>query len=162
MLSFLGLIETGTVPTTVSVETQPRTFGQRLRACRLRAGLSQSALEGVSGIPKARLSRYENGHVVPSIETLGRLARALSCSEASLLGDPKAVVEDFVDALYQRGVRLYSTEQAVKLANAVADILEAAAPPVKLPETEPSAVATATVAMDGGAANPDQPPVPPA
>src|SRR5918999_5543993 len=99
MLCCPGLIEAGTKPTSVHVETQPRTFGQRLRSFRLHAGLSQSGLEGISGIPKARLSRYENGHVIPSIETLGRLSRALGCSEASLLGDPKAVVQDFFDAL---------------------------------------------------------------
>jgi transcriptional regulator with XRE-family HTH domain len=156
------LTELGTAPTAVSVETQPRTFGQRLRACRLQAGLSQSALEGLSGIPKARLSRYENGHVVPSIETLGRLARALGCSEASLLGDSKALVQDFVDALYRRGVRMYSSEQAVTLANAVADILEAAAPPMQLPEAEPSSVATASLARDARAAEPELLPVPPA
>ena len=55
-------------------------FGQRLRQVRLHAGLSQSGLEERSGIPKARLSRYENGHVLPSIETLGRLASALEVS----------------------------------------------------------------------------------
>jgi transcriptional regulator with XRE-family HTH domain len=64
-----------------------RTFGQRLRENRIRSGFSQSDLEEISGIPKARLSRYENGHVAPSIQTLERLARALQVSEASLLGD---------------------------------------------------------------------------
>ena len=49
-----------------------RTFGRRLRETRIKAGLSQSDLEVISGIPKARLSRYENGHVAPSIQTLER------------------------------------------------------------------------------------------
>ena len=39
---------------------QARHFGNRLREARLSAGLSQSELEELSGIPKARLSRYEN------------------------------------------------------------------------------------------------------
>ena len=69
------------------------TFGQRLRATRVKAGYSQSDLEEISGIPKARLSRYENGHVAPSIQTLERLARALGVSEASLLGDDRAQME---------------------------------------------------------------------
>src|SRR5439155_24159847 len=60
------------------------TFGRRLREARREAGLSQSELELRSGIPKARLSRYENGHVLPSIGTLGKLARALVVSEAAL------------------------------------------------------------------------------
>ena len=99
-----------------------RSFGQRLRQTRIRAGMSQSDLEETSGIPKARLSRYENGHVAPSIHTLERLARALDVSEAALLGDERAILEDFFNVLYGRGVRIESTEQARTLANAVADM----------------------------------------
>jgi transcriptional regulator with XRE-family HTH domain len=101
------------------------TFGQRLRHARREAGLSQSVLEARSGIPKARLSRYENGHVLPSIGTLGRLAAALGVSEASLLGDQRSLIDEFVNALMARGVVLQSAEQARKLAGAVADIYEA-------------------------------------
>jgi transcriptional regulator with XRE-family HTH domain len=102
-----------------------RTFGQRLRATRVNAGYSQSDLEEISGIPKARLSRYENGHVAPSIQTLERLARALNVSEASLLGDDRALMEEFFKVLTTRGVRIGSSEQAVALGSAVADIARA-------------------------------------
>lgn len=102
-----------------------KTFGQRLREARIRAGLSQSDLEEISGIPKARLSRYENGHVSPSIHTLERLARALGVSEASLLGDERAVLEGFFAALDARGIRIDSTERAARVANALADLVEA-------------------------------------
>ena len=102
-----------------------RTFGRRLRETRIKAGLSQSDLEVISGIPKARLSRYENGHVAPSIQTLERLAKALAVSEASLLDDDRAILEEFLLVLQQRGVRIDSSEQAVALGNAVADILKA-------------------------------------
>jgi transcriptional regulator with XRE-family HTH domain len=98
------------------------TFGQRLRRARLVAGFSQSELEERSGIPKARLSRYENGHVLPSLGTLQKLASSLSVSEATLLGDRRAVLEGFFEALQERGVRIDSTEKAERLANAVADI----------------------------------------
>lgn len=97
-------------------------FGQRLRQTRIRAGMSQSDLEEASGIPKARLSRYENGHVAPSIHTLERLARALGVSEAALLGDERAILEDFFKVLTGRGVQIESTEQARTVANAVADM----------------------------------------
>jgi transcriptional regulator with XRE-family HTH domain len=102
-------------------------FGQRLREARVAAGLSQSELEDISGIPKARLSRYENGHVEPSIQTLARLSRALNVSEASLLGDQRATLEDFFQILYDRGVRISSGEQGAAVANAIADLLEALA-----------------------------------
>jgi transcriptional regulator with XRE-family HTH domain len=100
-------------------------FGHRLRETRIRAGLSQSDLEDISGIPKARLSRYENGHVAPSIQTLERLAGALKVSEASLLGDQRAILEEFFQVLYERGVRIATTEQGRALGNAVADLYHA-------------------------------------
>lgn len=100
-------------------------LGSRLRAARLGAGLSQSRLEELSGIPKARLSRYENGRVEPSIRTLTRLARALDVSEASLLGDRDAAIDGFFAVLDRRGVRIASPEQGARLAQAVADMIEA-------------------------------------
>lgn len=102
-----------------------RHFGNRLREARVRAGFSQSELEELSGIPKARLSRYENGHVEPSIQTLARLARALNVSEASLLGDQRAILEGFFNVLSSRGVHIASAEQGARLANAVADMVRA-------------------------------------
>jgi transcriptional regulator with XRE-family HTH domain len=102
-----------------------RTFGQRLRETRVKAGLSQSDLEVISGIPKARLSRYENGHVAPSIQTLERLSKALNVSEATLLDDGRAVLEEFLKVLQLRGVNIESSEQAVALGNAVADMVKA-------------------------------------
>jgi len=100
-------------------------FGNRLRETRIRAGLSQSELEEISGIPKARLSRYENGHVEPSIQTLARLAGALNVSKASLLGDQRAILEGFFAVLSDRGVRIDSQDQGARLANAVADMVQA-------------------------------------
>ena len=100
-----------------------RHFGNRLREARLGAGLSQSELEELSGIPKARLSRYENGHVEPSIQTLARLARALNVSEASLLGDERGAMEQFFNVLSERGVTVTSKDQATRLGVAVADMV---------------------------------------
>ncbi|HEX9376520.1 MAG TPA: helix-turn-helix domain-containing protein [Actinomycetota bacterium] len=136
------------------MEGEPQGFGLRLRTARIHAGLSQSALEGRSGIPKARLSRYENGHVLPSIETLGRLAAALEVSEASLLGDQRAIVEEFFNVLFRRGIRIYTVEQATRLADAVAEILETATPAVESVDGSGGEVASATMSSltEGGAA----------
>jgi transcriptional regulator with XRE-family HTH domain len=101
-----------------------RHLGDRLRQARVGAGLSQSELEELSGIPKARLSRYENGHVEPSIQTLSKLAKALNISEASLLGDRRAVLDAFYAVLDERGVGIGSPQQGVRLAHAVADMVE--------------------------------------
>ncbi|HXF35849.1 MAG TPA: helix-turn-helix transcriptional regulator [Actinomycetota bacterium] len=136
-----------------------KTFGQRLREARIRAGLSQSDLEEISGIPKARLSRYENGHVSPSIHTLERLARALGVSEASLLGDERAVLEALFKVLEARGIRVDSVEDASRLGNALADLAEALRGP-RVEDTPPSAAGPGEVAVvtgerwlgDGGSA----------
>jgi transcriptional regulator with XRE-family HTH domain len=105
-----------------------RHFGNRLREARLNAELSQSELEDLSGIPKARLSRYENGHVEPSIQTLNRLARALNVSEASLLGDERAAMEEFFAVLAERGITVSSTDEARDLAARFADSIGATTP----------------------------------
>jgi len=106
------------------MEPQEMTFGQRLRATRLGAGMSQSDLEERSGIPKARLSRYENGHVAPSIQTLERLARALGVTQASLLGEEPGGLGEFARVLRERGVHIDSPEQGARLANALSDMLQ--------------------------------------
>ena len=111
--------------TTMHYQDDGKHFGNRLREARLGAGLSQSELEELSGIPKARLSRYENGHVEPSIQTLARLARALNVSEASLLGDQRAILEDFFEVLHERGVNIATKEQGNRLAQAVAGMVQA-------------------------------------
>lgn len=128
------------------MQKDERSFGRRLREARLRAGLSQSALEERSGIPKARLSRYENGHVAPSIQTLGRLASALGVSEGSLLGDQRAVLEEFFRVLAERGVRLESPEQGRRLANALADMLQSVGEAGEGAEDNPAGRATNDVA----------------
>ncbi len=117
-------------------QSDDKHFGQRLREARVAAGLSQSELEDISGIPKARLSRYENGHVEPSIQTLARLSRALNVSEASLLGDQRAILEDFFQILYDRGVRITSSDQGARIAHAIADLLEALAVKIDSGEIE--------------------------
>jgi transcriptional regulator with XRE-family HTH domain len=123
-------------------------FGQRLRESRVAAGLSQSELEDISGIPKARLSRYENGHVEPSIQTLARLSRALNVSEATLLGDQRAILEDFFNVLYDRGVRITSSSHGARIANAIADLLES----VSASDGQAAAGEAVDPSVDGSAA----------
>jgi transcriptional regulator with XRE-family HTH domain len=52
-------------------------IGDRLRALRVEKELSQGDIEKRTGLLRCYLSRVENGHTVPSIETLEKLARAL-------------------------------------------------------------------------------------
>ena len=52
-------------------------IGGRLRAIREAKNLSQGDIEKRSGLKRSYISRVENGHTVPSVETLEKLAPAL-------------------------------------------------------------------------------------
>ena len=52
-------------------------IGDRLRAIREQKKLSQGDIERRCGLLRCYLSRVENGHTVPNIETLEKWARAL-------------------------------------------------------------------------------------
>lgn len=52
-------------------------IGDRLRDIREMKNLSQKEVERRSGLLRSYLSRVENGHTVPTIETLEKMARAL-------------------------------------------------------------------------------------
>lgn len=52
-------------------------IGDRLRALREEKKLSQGDIEERTGLFRCYISRVENGHTVPSIATLEKMARAL-------------------------------------------------------------------------------------
>ncbi len=52
-------------------------IGTRLRALREAKSFSQGDIEKRTGLLRCYISRVENGHTVPSIETLEKLASAL-------------------------------------------------------------------------------------
>jgi transcriptional regulator with XRE-family HTH domain len=69
------------------VPAQPdlKTLGGQIRNARLRAGLTQTDVERGSGIPKARLSRYENNHVMPSLPSLSAICDAIGVRPGKLV-----------------------------------------------------------------------------
>ena len=52
-------------------------IGDRLRVLREQKGFGQSEIEKRTGLLRCYTSRVENGHTVPSVETLEKYARAL-------------------------------------------------------------------------------------
>jgi transcriptional regulator with XRE-family HTH domain len=52
-------------------------IGDRLRNLREEKNLSQGDIEKRTGLLRCYISRVENGHTVPAIETLEKMARAL-------------------------------------------------------------------------------------
>jgi transcriptional regulator with XRE-family HTH domain len=62
-------------------------IGDRLRAMREAKQLSQGDIEKRTGLLRCYISRVENGHTVPAVETLEKLARALECPLYQLFYD---------------------------------------------------------------------------
>lgn len=60
-------------------------LGERLRTVREQKDLSQGDVEKRSGLLRCYISRVENGHTVPAVETLEKLARALEVPMYELL-----------------------------------------------------------------------------
>jgi len=52
-------------------------IGDRLRELREQKKLSQGDIERRTGLLRCYISRVENGHTVPAVETLEKMARAL-------------------------------------------------------------------------------------
>jgi transcriptional regulator with XRE-family HTH domain len=52
-------------------------IGDRLRSLRIEKNLSQGDIEKRTGLLRVYISRVENDHTVPSVETLEKFARAL-------------------------------------------------------------------------------------
>jgi len=68
-------------------------ISERLRAIREQKDLSQGDIEERTGLKRCYVSRVENGHTVPSIETLEKLARALEVPMYQLFYDGEAPPE---------------------------------------------------------------------
>jgi transcriptional regulator with XRE-family HTH domain len=62
-------------------------IGDRLRALREQKNFSQGEIEKRTGLLRCYISRVENGHTVPAIETLEKLARALEVPMYQLFYD---------------------------------------------------------------------------
>ena len=61
--------------------------GERLRALREERNFSQGEIEKRTGLLRCYISRVENGHTVPAVETLEKFARALEIPMYQLLYD---------------------------------------------------------------------------
>ena len=65
-------------------------IGATIRDFRSQRGLSQGDIEKRTGLLRCYLSRVENGHTVPSLDTLGKIAGALDIPLAQFFADPAA------------------------------------------------------------------------
>jgi transcriptional regulator with XRE-family HTH domain len=62
-------------------------IGDKLKSLRAQKKMSQGDMEKRTGLLRCYISRVENGHTVPSVETLERLAQALEVPMYRLFTD---------------------------------------------------------------------------
>jgi DNA-binding Xre family transcriptional regulator len=75
--------------------------GENLRAARAAKAISLRELSRQTGIAAPNISNFENGHISPRLETLGRLAEALGVTVAGLVsldGETEARMSDYSDS----------------------------------------------------------------
>jgi transcriptional regulator with XRE-family HTH domain len=70
-----------------ALEDHNMIIGERLRALRQEKKLSQGDIEKKTGLLRCYVSRVENGHTVPAVETLEKFARALEVPMYQLFYD---------------------------------------------------------------------------
>ena len=78
-------------------------IGDRLRALREQKKFSQGDIEKRTGLLRCYISRVENGHAVPAIETLEKFARALEVPVYHLVYDVSYLVRQRMKRQYVVG-----------------------------------------------------------
>jgi transcriptional regulator with XRE-family HTH domain len=73
-------------------------IGDKLKTLRAQKHMSQGDLEKRTGLLRCYISRVENGHTVPSVDTLEKLARALEVPMYRLFTDEDRVQKPNISA----------------------------------------------------------------
>ncbi len=65
-------------------------IGETIRSFRLQKGMSQGDIEKRTGLLRCYLSRVENGHTIPSLDTLAKIASAMDVQLGQFFADNSA------------------------------------------------------------------------
>jgi transcriptional regulator with XRE-family HTH domain len=76
-------------------ETASMNIGMTIRGFRQQKGMSQGDIEKRTGLLRCYLSRVENGHTVPSLDTLKKIATALDLQLAEFFAEGNETKEVF-------------------------------------------------------------------
>jgi transcriptional regulator with XRE-family HTH domain len=74
-------------------------IGDKLKALREQKDMSQGDIEKRTGLLRCYISRVENGHTVPSVDTLEKMARALEVPMYRLFTDEEHIKKPDVPLL---------------------------------------------------------------
>ena len=86
-------------------------IGTTIRGYRLQKAMSQGDIEKRTGLLRCYLSRVENGHTVPSLETLQKIAGALDIPMSQFFSDEPAQRDIASIALSPDEIRFLSEVQ---------------------------------------------------
>jgi transcriptional regulator with XRE-family HTH domain len=89
-------------------------IGERIRTIRLQKGLSQGDVEKRTRLLRSYQSRVENGHTVPSLDTLAKIATAMGVTLAQFFVDSASAEKELPppsesDTRFVTEVRRYSS-----------------------------------------------------
>jgi transcriptional regulator with XRE-family HTH domain len=91
---YTALAEEATMAAELATGPEPINIGMTIRNYRLDRGMSQGDIEKRTGLLRCYLSRVENGHTVPSLDTLQKIATALDMPLSQFFSeDPITEVE---------------------------------------------------------------------
>jgi transcriptional regulator with XRE-family HTH domain len=94
----------------IHTEPSPINIGATIRDFRLQRGMSQGDIEKRTGLLRCYLSRVENGHTVPSLETLQKIAASLEMPLSQFFSD-EPVKESYGMALGEDEIRFLTQIQ---------------------------------------------------
>jgi transcriptional regulator with XRE-family HTH domain len=89
---------------------QPINIGATIRDFRLQRGMSQGDIEKRTGLLRCYLSRVENGHTVPSLDTLQKIAASLEMPLSQFFSD-EPVKETYGVSLSEDDIRFLTQIQ---------------------------------------------------
>ena len=102
-------------------------IGDRLKAIRVAKKLSQGDIEKRSGLLRCYVSRVENGHTVPAIETLEKMARALDMALYQLLFEAETLSES-PDRAFDPSIEWGSSGNSARYLHRLTDCLARMSP----------------------------------
>ena len=94
----------------IGSEPTPINIGATIRDFRLQRGMSQGDIEKRTGLLRCYLSRVENGHTVPSLETLQKIAGSLDMPLSQFFSEDP-VKENYGVTLSEEEIRFLTQVQ---------------------------------------------------
>lgn len=93
---------------TTARRTNQMNIGETIKNFRLSKGMSQGDIEKRTGLLRCYLSRVENGHTIPSLDTLAKIASAMDVALAQFFADAPSENGKNVPQLSEEEVRFLS------------------------------------------------------